>query len=193
MSTQQSELSEIGSAELAEYFGVTRRNIQQLTTDGIIQKITVKSSRRVTNKYDLKAATQSYTKYLRDKAMGRTTVTEEELRKKKLEADIALKESQGELHRLKTAIANGEYISVEEVKIDYNKFFLTFKKFALSLPSRIVGLVGGVLDPTEGRKLEKELSEEMANVLNAFVVAGTEARQPEVKKTKKGRPRKKPE
>lgn len=39
-----------------------------------------------------------------------------------MQADIALKESQGELHRLKTEIAAGQYISVEEVKLDYAKF-----------------------------------------------------------------------
>ena len=83
-----------------------------------------------------------------------------------------MKESQGELHRLKTQIAAGEYISIEEVKIDYAKFFLVFKKFAMSIPARICGLVSGQLEPIEARRIEKEMSGEIAALLNSFVVAG---------------------
>ena len=66
-----------------------------------------------------------YVKYLSDKAYGKQHRTDKEieLREQKMQADIALKESQGELHRLKTEIAAGQYISVEEVKLDYAKFF----------------------------------------------------------------------
>ena len=69
-----------------------------------------------------------------------------ELREQKMKADVALKESQGELHRLKTEIAAGKYISIEEVKLDYAKFFVAFKKFATSLPSRIIGMLSGGID-----------------------------------------------
>lgn len=57
------------------------------------------------------------------KAYGREQInTEAELKEQKLKAEIALKESQGELHRLRTAIAAGEYISIEEARADYTKF-----------------------------------------------------------------------
>ena len=184
------EIIKVSSAELAEWFGVTQQNVLELTRNGILHQITDEKSGRVTRKYDLKATMREYGKYLRAKAMGRATVTEEELKKKKLEVDIALKESQGELHRLKTSIANGEYISVQEVQIDYDKFFVTFKKFALGLPARVIGLISGYLDPAEGRKLEKELSNEVSSVLEAFVIAGTSAKPAEVKKKKVGRPKK---
>lgn len=66
---------------------------------------------------------QAYTKYLADKAYGREQInTEAELKEQKLKAEIALKESQGELHWLRTAIAAGEYISIEEARADYTKF-----------------------------------------------------------------------
>ena len=38
------------------------------------------------------------------------------MKEQKLRAEVALKESQGELHRLRTEIAAGKYISIEEVK-----------------------------------------------------------------------------
>lgn len=90
-----------------------------------------------------------------------------------MKAEIALKESQGELHRLKTDIAAGKYISVEEVQLDYTRFFVTFKKFAMSLPSRLTGIVSGYMEPLEARRIEKSLQSEVQKLLEAFVVAGT--------------------
>lgn len=175
----------VGSEELAEYFCLSTRRIFQLTSDGILKK-------RAPNarKYDLKENVQMYVQYLQRKANGRSSATEEELKKKKLEADIALKESQGELHQLKTAIASGQYVSIEEVQMDYSRFFVTFKKFAMNLPARVIGFVSGQLDPTESRKLEKDLSQEINSMLDSFVVAGTEMKPPEQKKAKRGRPKK---
>ncbi|MFR3250599.1 MAG: hypothetical protein ACLTQL_05780 [Eisenbergiella sp.] len=111
--------------------------------------------------------------------MGKSGRTEKELelREQKLQADIALKESQGELHRLKTDIAAGKYISVEEVQMDYSKFFVTFKKFALSIPARIVGMFSGQLEPAEARKVEKEMASEVNRLLDAFVIAGIVSRK----------------
>lgn len=177
----------VSAKELADYFCLSTQRIQQLTTEGVLQK------RKTGRGYDLKENIQIYIQNLQRRANGRVSVSEEELKKKKLEADIALKESQGELHRLKTSIANGEYISVEEVQIDYSKFFVSFKKFAMNLPSRIIGFVSGQLDPAESRKLEQDLTQEINDALNAFVVAGTEAKPAAPKKAKRGRPKKNPD
>ena len=89
-----------------------------------------------------------------------------------MQADIALKESQGELHRLKTEIAAGQYISVEEVKLDYAKFFVVFKKFAMSIPARVTGMLSGQMEPSELRRCEKEIAAEVNRLLGAFVIAG---------------------
>lgn len=160
---------------VAKFFGVTVRRVQQLTQEGIIETVAaVDESGKACRRYELMPTVQRYIQYLSGKAYGKAhrTDKEAELREQKMEADIALKESQGELHRLKTAIAAGEYISIEEVKLDYAKFFVVFKKFAMSLPTRISGMLSGVLDPTEARRVEKEVSVEMAELLNSFVVAG---------------------
>lgn len=160
---------------IAKLFGVTVRRVQQITQEGIIETVpAVDENGRACRRYDLIPTVQKYIQYLSDKAYGKAhrTDREIELREQKMEADIALKESQGELHRLKTAIAAGEYISMEELKMDYAKFFVIFKKFATSLPSRISGMLTGVLEPLEARRMEKELSGEIVELLNSFVVAG---------------------
>lgn len=153
---------------IAQLFGVTVRRIQQLTQEGVLPTTETTEGRR----YDLVPTIQSYVKYLSDKAYGKNRSEKElELREQKMKADIALKESQGELHRLKTEIAAGKYISVEEVQVDYSKFFVIFKKFALSIPSKVAGIAQTVVDPVIARSLEKDLTYEVTNLLQGFVVA----------------------
>lgn len=174
---------------IAQLFGVSVRRIQQLTQDRVISTTKIIEDGRTVRRYDLVPTIQNYIKYLSEKAYGRQGRTDKEieLREQKMEADIALKESQGELHRLKTEIAAGKYISVEEVKMDYSKFFVVFKKFAVSIPARVVGMLSGQLQPTEARKIEKELADEVNRLLGAFVIAGVV----EPKDVKNGTPKKK--
>ena len=131
---------------IAQLFGVSVRRIQQLTQEGIISTTEVIEDGRKQRRYDLVPTIQKYVKYLSDKAYGKQYRTEKEmeLREQKMQADIALKESQGELHRLKTSIAAGDYISIEEVR----------------------------LEPLEEKKKKKEISSEISSLLNSFVIAG---------------------
>lgn len=155
---------------IANLFGVSVRRIQQLTQDGVISTVKTKQGTR----YELAPTIQKYIKYLSDKAYGKSkSETEAKLKEQKLKAEIALKESQGELHRLRTEIAAGNYISVEEVKLDYSRFFISFKKFAMSLPSKLAGRLTGFVDPVEVRQIEKELQKEVTKLLKGFVVCAT--------------------
>nr|WP_325300197.1 hypothetical protein [uncultured Dysosmobacter sp.] len=160
---------------IAQLFGVSVRRIQQLTQDGVIQTTKVlDEDGHTARRYDLVPTIQKYIKYLSEKAYGKQgrSDKEMELREQKMQAEISLKESQGELHRLKTEIAAGKYISIEEVKLDYSKFFVVFKKFAMGLPQRVVGMISGNLEPTEARRIEKEVAGEVNQMLGAFVIAG---------------------
>lgn len=159
------------SKVIAQLFGVSVRRIQQLTQDGVLETVHISGQR---NKYDLIPTIQAYIKYLSDKAYGREAkLSEAELREKKLQAEIALKESQTELHQLRTAIANGKYISIEEAQADYTKFFAVLKRFCSGLPSRVVGMIGSRISPVESRELEKDLNKEINDILRTFVLAAT--------------------
>lgn len=156
---------------IASLFGITVRRVQQLTQEGIIA--TTKTPEG--NRYELAPTIQRYVKHLSDKAYGKNKSEKEtELREQKLQAEIALKESQGEMHRLKTEIASGKYIDIEEVKMDYSRFFVVFKRFALSLPNRMTGRISGLLEPMQVREIEKDLNDEIIRLLESFVVAGVE-------------------
>ena len=161
---------------IANLFGVSVRRVQQLTQEGICPTVQTSQGRR----YELAPTIQRYIKYLSDKAYGKSkSEAEAKLKEQKLKAEIALKESQGELHRLRTEIAAGNYISVEEVKLDYSRFFISFKKFAMSIPSKLAGRLTGFVDPVEVRQLENELQKEVTKLLKSFVVSATiEEKQP---------------
>jgi len=168
----------VSTTELAQLFGLSDRRIQQLTADGTIHAEVAKVDGHNVRRYDLLPTVHDYVTSLQEKlSKGRRTDKEIELKNQKLEADIALRESQGELHRLKTAIAAGDYISVEEVRLDYAKFFVIFKKFAMSLPARIGGMLSDALEPVEQRKVEKEMSSEIASLIDSFIVAGKASRR----------------
>lgn len=165
---------------IANLFGVSVRRVQQLTQEGIISTEETESGRR----YELTETVQKYVSYLKAKAEGRAkTATEEKLKEQKLRAEIALKESQSDLHRLRTEIAIGKYISVEEVKMDYSRFFVVFKKFATSMPSKLAGRLAGVVDPVEVRAIENELQKDVKRLLNSFVISAVP--EEESAKTKK--------
>lgn len=154
---------------IAKLFGVGERHIQQLTKDGVLPATETSSGRQ----YDLVPTIQAYIRYLRDAAHGKTgSEQEQQLKRQKLEADIALKGTQNELHQLRMDIVAGKYIPVEEVTMDYTRFFVAFKKFALSLPGRLVSRISSTMDPTEARRIEKEMQADVATLLRAFVVAG---------------------
>lgn len=169
---------------IAQLFGVTVRRVQQLTQEGIIKTVPDGHGAR---RYDLAPTVQAYIKYLSDRAYGRNkTEKEVELKELKMRAEIALKESQGELHRLKTAIASGKYIHVDEVALDYSRFFVAFKNFAVALPARLTDMISGYIDPVEARSIEKSLQAETRKLLRNFVAAGVTPGD----LTKRGRKRK---
>ena len=155
---------------IAQIFGVTVRRVQQLTQEGVVKTTEIPGEGR---RYELVPTIKTYIQYLSDKAYGKgKSEKETELRQQKLEAEIALKESQGEMHRMRAEIAAGKYVDVEEVALDYQKFFVTFKRFALSIPSRLVSMISDSLEPLEARRVEKEMNAEVKRMLRAFVVAG---------------------
>ena len=155
---------------IGQLFGVSVRRIQQLTQEGVIRTVEVPGQGR---RYELVPTIKTHIQYLSDKAYGKSKSEKEaELKEQKLQAEIALKESQGEMHRMRREIAAGKYLDADEVALDYQKFFVVVKRFALSIPARLVSMISDQVAPLEARKIEKEMNEEVKRMLTSFVVAG---------------------
>ena len=161
---------EISSGDLAETLGISIRTLQRLVQTGVLTPI---DTRRGHRKFQLADSVQTYIDYVRDQYESKNDKqSAEQLKADKLRAEVDLKQSQGELHRIKTAITKGEYLPVEEVQDDYERFFVVLKKFMSAVPARVGGTLTGYVDPVVQRRIEKDLQTELSAMLRTFVVAG---------------------
>lgn len=169
--------------ELCQLIGLSSRRVEQLVRDGTITQ--TKEGRAV--RFETVAVIKQYIEHLSDKANGRKDKeTANELSIQKLKAEIALKESQGELHRLRTDIASGKYIPTEEIKIEYSRMMIQLRNYILGIPNRITGRLTGRLKPLEVREVEKELQDITTTMLRGFVQSAVVEDQEEIP-TPKGR------
>ena len=162
---------------LAEILGVNIRTIQRLMQEGVLEAHPDPHDKR-RKVLPLAASVQAYIKAQTGKENKDARKDRlQQLEEKKLAAEAELKESQRDLHQLRTEIASGRYLSVEEVQLDYSRFFVTLKKFLTSIPNRVAGMLTGYVDPVTVRALEKDLSNEITETLRSFVVAGVAAEE----------------
>lgn len=152
---------------ISKLLGKTVRRIQQLTQEGILE--TEVPPGGGTRKYRTCETVQRYIVHVEQKAQetGENSRAAE-LTLKKLEAEVELKESQGQLHRLKTAIAEGRYLAADQATEELKEFMASFKKFALNLPPRMAGTMSGYADAVAIRAMEKAVRKELEGLLAAF-------------------------
>ena len=145
---------------ISQLLGKTVRRVQQLTQEGVLEtEIPPGGGAR---KYRTCATIQRYVAYVEAKAQAA------ELTLKKLEAEVELKESQGQLHRLKTAIAEGRYLAADHATEELTEFMASFKKFAMNIPPRMAGTMSGYADAVAIRAMEKAMRKELESLLAAF-------------------------
>ena len=158
------------TTSVAKLLGKTTRRIQQLTQDWILK--TEVPPGGGARKYRTCDTIQRYIDHVERKAQeigegGRLA----ELNLKKLEAEVALKESQGSLHRLKTAIAEGKYLPAEQATEELAEFMTAFQKFAMTIPARMAGAMSGYADAITIRNAQKAIRKELETMLTAYVDA----------------------
>lgn len=155
---------------IAQLIGRSTRRVQQLTQDGVLS--TEVPPGGGARRYRTARTIQDYMAYqeqkIRDELSGSTL---EELTIKKLQAEVELKESQGALHKLKTAIAEGKYLPAEQVQGDLSDFLRRLKQFADRIPARVAGTMSGYLDTAAARAMKKDLQQELDSLFEAFVAA----------------------
>ena len=156
---------------IGELVGLSERRIQQLTRSGVLE--TEAPPGRKARKYRTCQTVQKYIAHVRQKAQNDAegAAELEELGLKKLRAEVELKESQGELHRLKTAIAAGKYVDTENAGRELAEFLRSFRQFALDMPARAVRSMPGQVDAVTAKAMERAMRAELEAMLSAFVDA----------------------
>lgn len=161
---------------VAKLLGKGVRRIQQLTQEGVLE--THMPPGGGTRKYKTCETVQAYISHVEKKAQETGEKSRAaELNLKKLEAEVELKESQGQLHRLKTAIAEGKYIEAEKATAELEEFMARFKRFAMNIPSRMAGTLSAHLDAVTVRAMERNMRTELESILSAFADAAVEYRE----------------
>ncbi len=160
---------------IAQLLGKTTRRVQQLTQDGVLE--TELPPGGGARKYRTCETVQRYIAHIEEKAREAGEGGKQaELSLKKLQAEVALKESQGQLHRLKTAIAEGKYIPENQAAEELEAFLSAFKKFVMNIPARTLGSLSGYADTLEIRTAEKAMRKELETMLASFVAGAMEER-----------------
>lgn len=156
---------------IGELVGLSERRIQQLTRSGVLE--TEAPPGRKARKYRTCQTVQKYIAHVRQKAQNDAegAAELEELGLKKLRAEVELKESQGELHRLKTAIAAGKYVDTENAGRELAEFLRSFRQFALDMPARAVRSMPGQVDAVTAKAMERAMRAELEAMLSAFTDA----------------------
>lgn len=158
---------------IAQLIGRSTRRVQQLTQDGVLS--TEVPPGGGARRYRTARTIQDYMAWqeqkIRDELSGSTLPNLKSLTIKKLQAEVELKESQGALHKLKTAIAEGKYLPAEQVSGDLSDFLRRLKQFADRIPARAAGTMSGYLDTAAARAMKKDLQQELDGLFEAFVAA----------------------
>lgn len=140
---------------IGELVGLGERRIQQLTRSGVLE--TEAPPGRKAHKYRTCQTIRKYIDHVKRKAQEDMAggAELEELSLKKLRAEVELKESQGQLHRLKTAIAEGKYVDTENAGRDLAEFLRSFRQFALNMPARAVRSMPGQVDAVTAKAMRQ--------------------------------------
>lgn len=156
---------------IGELVGLSERRIQQLGRSGVLETESPPGWRA--KKYPTCKTIQRYIAHVKQEAEEKAGCASalEELGLKKLRAEVELKESQGELHRLKTAIAAGKYVDTENAGRELAEFLRSFRQFALDMPARAVRSIPGQVDAVTAKAMERAMRMEMEAMLNTFADA----------------------
>lgn len=154
--------------QLCQICGISRTSGERRVKDGtFVSSMNVGRGNKAL--YPLKENVLKYYAYKEEQLRAELQTDDvDELKAQKLKAEIGLKQSQGELHQLKTAHAQGQYIAKEDVVLDLERFFVQLKKFLQALPSRIGGTVAGYVEPVIERGIERDIQTEVNSMLQAF-------------------------
>lgn len=96
-----------------------------------------------------------------------------DLKSRKMQVEIELKEVQRDFTDLKKQITGGEYIERDEAVRELKRFLISFKRSAMAMPRTIMAQASMYLEPETARKLEKQLTDTTADLLREMSESGT--------------------
>ena len=160
------------------FLGITDRQLRSLVEQHVITPTLVKSGGRNVRRYEPISVNTAYREYSIQNALKRRQAhslpqpeaEDMTLRLKRLQ--VAVRKEQAEKLRLQNQLNRGELLPRSEVMDDLRGFLIPLKRFVMSIPSRVVGMLSGIIDPLEVRRVSSQLTVECNDNLRNFVLAG---------------------
>ena len=123
----------VGSSVIAEYFGMSARNVQLLAKSGVIP------AHKVGNyyKYDFDETVKTYIRYLSDKINGREAARKGTARERKEEAEADLKRSKADIAALQLKELEGRMHRSEDVEAVMTDLIFAIRSRLLAVPGRL--------------------------------------------------------
>lgn len=144
------------SDRIARLFGVTVRRVQQLTQEGIINTVDVKSGNgKTVKRYDTEETVQKYIKYLSDKANNRNQKSAD-LEDQKLEGEIRIKDARAQKLEMELQELRGEMHRSEDVEAVTNELVYSIRSMLLALPGRLAVDTCNAASPAEASDLIRQ-------------------------------------
>lgn len=142
---------------IAKLFDLSVRRVQQLTQEGVLPTVTVKSSEsgRTVKRYELGPTVQRYVKYLSDKAYGRNEKTEN-LEESKLEKEVKIKDAKAQRLEIELSELKGEMHRSEDVEAVTNELVYTVRAALLALPGRLAVDTCNAASPSEASDIIRD-------------------------------------
>ena len=160
---EKSDKTLVGSTVIADYFGMTTKNVQTLAKSGVIP------SERAGNylKFDFDQTIKTYIRYLSDKANGREAAKKETAKGRKEEAEADLKRSKADIEALRLKELEGKMHRSEDVEAVMTDMIFLIRSMLIALPGRLAVDVAEVQTAAEAsvviRKEVYKVLEELAH------------------------------
>lgn len=143
------------SNELAELFGVSVRQIQRITLDGIIEPI----SNDRPYKYQLETVCPQYCRFLEQKiAAGTQRKAIADLEEEKLRAESRIKKARAEIAEMQAQELSGKLHRAEDVEAITTDHVLYFRSMLLAMPGKLaVDLAGDHTAAEQAERVKREV------------------------------------
>lgn len=163
---------------MSRFLGITDRQLRSLVDQHVITPTLVKHNGRQVRRYEPVSVNAAYREYSIQNALKRQQARNpggddnEDLALRLKQLQAAVRAEQAEKLRLQNQLNRGELLPRAEVMDDLRHFLIPLKRFVLSVPSRVVGMLSGTIDPLEVRRVSSQLMAECNDSLRDFVLAG---------------------
>ncbi|MBS5134856.1 MAG: protoporphyrinogen oxidase [Oscillospiraceae bacterium] len=143
------------SAQVAKVFRMTSKNVQRLTSDGVLETVETPKGRR----YNWDKTVEMYVAYLSDKANGREKKEmTAELEESKLRAEVDIKEAKAEAAKIELKELQGKMHRAEDVEAITTDHVLFLRSMLMAMPGKLaVDLAGTHTAPEQAERVKREV------------------------------------